>query len=297
MGGSAFGWPGVGERLRAAPGRAFGIPPALLRSGRELASFQEVVAHWLVPCGYPLGVHARRAGRCQKLEVWAHGADVRLLTRLPLLARRAIRSLLGVEASFVFVSQGLLDDLSQVLDPSTARQLQERSRIEPAPIDVPARATLSDPRTQAGSYLVWVGRDTPGKRLDLAIETARRANVRLVVVGSDRGLGVLPRNETLRWIAHARALVVTSIAEGAPTVVREARALDVPVIAFPCGDLRARARADRGITLVETEADLQRAMTAADASALGEHADEEARREWDGAEEDERHREAGSALR
>lgn len=264
MGGDAFGWPGVFERLRVAPWRVTGIAPALVRSARALAPFPQVIAHWLVPCGYPLGIYARRAGCCEELEVWAHGTDVRLLTRSPLVARHVIQALLKVEASLVFVSESLLDDLTSVLDAPIARALRTLSRIEAAPIDVPARNSLSDPRDNPlENYLIWVGRDTPDKRLGLAIDAAKQCNAPLVVIGSKRGLGVLPRLETLRWMAHARALVSTSIAEGAPTVVREARALGVPVIAFACGDLRERARHDRGITLVETGADLQREMRSA----------------------------------
>lgn len=295
MGGEAFGWPGVAERLRVAPWRAFGIPPALLRAARALTPYHEVFAHWLLPCGYPLGWYARRRGRCSRLEVWAHGADVRLLSRSPRAARHVLRALLGVEASFVFVSNALRDELCGSLDGVTAQALLAASRIEAAPIDVPPRSALSDPRTPPlAAYVLWVGRDTPDKRLDLALAAAARTGATLVVIGSARvGLGLLPRQETLRWIAHASALVVTSVAEGAPTVVREARALEVPVIAFPCGDLPERAQHDRGISLVETQADLERAMR----SALGEHRDQEPGSEGNGAEEDQRHGKARTPLR
>jgi teichuronic acid biosynthesis glycosyltransferase TuaC len=51
-------------------------------------------------------------------------------------------------------------------------------------------------------------------------------------------------------MAAADVLVSASREEGAPTVVREARALGVPVVAVPCGDLATWAAADPGIALV-----------------------------------------------
>jgi glycosyltransferase involved in cell wall biosynthesis len=70
--------------------------------------------------------------------------------------------------------------------------------------------------------------------------------------------GRLPRSEALAWIANASALVSTSRVEGAPTVVREARALGVPVVAFPAGDLAKLAQLDRGIHLVHDQSALER---------------------------------------
>lgn len=63
-------------------------------------------------------------------------------------------------------------------------------------------------------------------------------------------LGQLPRNETLKWIGAADALVSASRHEGAPTVVREARALGVPVVAAAAGDLLEWAKSDPGLHVV-----------------------------------------------
>ena len=66
----------------------------------------------------------------------------------------------------------------------------------------------------------------------------------------------------LRYIAFADALVSTSLDEGSPTVVREARALGTRVIAFPAGDLAEKSKKDLGITLVHDDAAFVAALRA-----------------------------------
>jgi glycosyltransferase involved in cell wall biosynthesis len=110
------------------------------------------------------------------------------------------------------------------------------------------------------------------KRVDLAIAAARAASptVRLVVVGDGperpalerlaalpdvRLTGALPRREALAWIAAADVLLHPSSVEAAPTAVREARALGVPVIACDAGDVAAWAADDPGIVIAEPGVD------------------------------------------
>jgi glycosyltransferase involved in cell wall biosynthesis len=91
-----------------------------------------------------------------------------------------------------------------------------------------------------------------------------RAPSRIVVLGdgplapalarldpSVTALGQRLRPEALAWIAAADLVVSASRNEGAPTVIREARALGVPVLAVPAGDLRAWAATDPGIELID----------------------------------------------
>ncbi|MBL8743188.1 MAG: glycosyltransferase, partial [Myxococcales bacterium] len=230
--------------------------PFPLRATRAVRDFDRVIAHWMVPCAFPIAL-ARR-----EVEVWCHGADVRLLLRTPRLARRIARSLIERDARFVFVSGALRDAFAGALDERTAALLQASSRIEPAPIEVPDRDTLTRPPDAGRRYIVWVGRLVPEKRPLLAARLAAEAKREIFFVGDGsvslpapaRSLGRLPRAEALRYIAFADALVSTSLDEGSPTVVREARALGTRVIAFPAGDLAEKSKKDPGITLVTDEA-------------------------------------------
>ncbi len=267
VGGEAlFAWPGAWARARERPTRLAHAPAFALRARsvvRELARGgpSRVVAHWALPSAWPIA--AAHAG---PLEIVSHGADVRLLLRLPRPARaELVRRLLGAQTTWTFVSQALRAELLAGLDASLGARLAAQSRVEPAPLELPEREALPALaprfRLEPGRYVVWVGRDVPSKRLELALTACARARVRLAVVGAARAadsehvrwLGALPRPEALSVIAHAGALLSTSAVEGAPTVVREARALGVDVVACDAGDLRSWAERDRGISLVAPE--------------------------------------------
>jgi len=104
----------------------------------------------------------------------------------------------------------------------------------------------------------------PEKRVALALQALELLDpLSTVVVGDGPELsalrtrfpdvhftGQLPRPEALRWIAAADLLISASAHEGAPSVVREARALGVPVVAVAAGDLADWAKADPGLLLV-----------------------------------------------
>jgi len=197
----------------------------------------------------------------------AHGSDVRLLERMPRALRVAlVRALLRRGATFRFVSH----DLAERLARSTDERVLRHAVVAPSPIDVrgapgrdEARAALAVARHTR--LAVIVSRLVPGKRVDVAIGMARGTGAeRVVVVGegpeasrlAPDGSGVelagaVPRDRALAWIAAADVLVSASRDEGAPTVVREARALGVPVLAVPAGDLVRWAAADPGITLTD----------------------------------------------
>lgn len=261
-----FAWPGAAARLRERPHRLASVlsfSASVASRSREIAAADRLVAHWLLPCASLLA----QLGRAP-LEAWAHGADVRLFCRLPDLVRRGVaRALLDRDSRFVFVAADLREQMLRGMPSSMAVELEARSFVSPAPIRVPERATLSDPRAAGqlpDGYVVWVGRRVAEKRPDAAAAIAARAGAPLVLIGDGTlppppgtiALGRLGRHDTLRWIAHARALVSTSRHEGAPTAVREARALGVPVVAEPCGDLARWAADDAGIHLARGEQDM-----------------------------------------
>lgn len=278
-GGALFAWPGALARAKEAPWRllAAGVFAAgvLARLGAIAADgpIDRAVAHWIVPCAFPLAVAGTRA----PLDVVAHGADVRLLLRAPREVReRVLGALLDRGARFTFAAASLLEGLSRSLGPRLAEALARNAHVEPPAIDVPevgerATALRASLGLGAGERLVVTAcRLIPSKRVALAMEAAHAAGagLRLVVVGDgperealDRkaealGAGVtftgaLPRREALAWVAAADLLLHPSAVEAAPTVIREARALGVPVIACEAGDVAAWAADDAGIRVVE----------------------------------------------
>lgn len=267
-GGSAFGWPGALERLREDPMRAFSALVFCVATRRALAKLgplDDVVAHWILPGAFPIALPAG-----PRLEVVVHGSDVGVLEKLPGSAARAIvRALFDAGARLRFVS----DDLRSRVARLDARALGPRGRVQPSPVYVRGTPDRRTARTRLAvkdheRLAVVVGRLVASKRADVAISWAMARAERVIVIGDGpeheslvagvrQGaprvtfLGRLPRPETLAWIAAADVLVSASRSEGAPTAVREARLLGVPVVTAPCGSTAAWAAADPGITILD----------------------------------------------
>jgi glycosyltransferase involved in cell wall biosynthesis len=237
--------------LAARPWRALDALSWTFEARRVVAGLavDSVVAHWSVPCGWPVAVAAPDAD----LALVSHGGDVRLLAAMPEMLRGPLVERLARRArSWTFVSRALLDTLARALDGATRAHLERIARVEAAPIELPdVRAAIGRCRAALGGarVAVCVARLVRGKRLDRAIEHVARARDfdALVVVGDgpernrlerlarERGLnarfvGQVSRHEALGWIGAADALLHTSEAEGLSTVVREADALGTPVI-------------------------------------------------------------------
>jgi len=277
-GSSLFGFPGAVARAKESPLRlagALAFAEGARRRMRAIGHVDRVIAHWIVPSAWPL-----LAGIDAPIDLVSHGADVRLLVALPRPMREAIvRSLLERDARFQFVATHLLDTLARSLRPSIADRLRAVSRVEPAPFDLPdvghaaahVRRTLE--MKPAETLAVCVGRLVPEKRYDLALLGLAHAapHVRLAIVGDGpersrltamakasgvraTSTGALPRKQALAWIAAADVLVHPSASEGAPTVVREARALGTHVVACAAGDLERWAELDAGIAIVPADA-------------------------------------------
>ncbi len=293
MGGvGLFGHPGALERLRAHPLRVAEFAPfayRVLTRLRALGRMDRLVAHFLVPSGWPLATLARGRGHDGEIDVVSHGSDVRLLGRMPARLRQAwVRSLVDAGVRFRFVSAALRRELMQGLPDELAQRIAQTSSIDlpalllPRPIPPPGsglpdrdaayvRAWLAR-RAEVGARqpVLWVMvcRLIPAKKVDLGLRLAAQHRAILWIVGDgpERGMleelgralgvhahffGQLPRDATLALMGCADRLVHLSEAEGAPTVVREARALGVPVLARPVGDLRAWAAEDPGISLAD----------------------------------------------
>jgi teichuronic acid biosynthesis glycosyltransferase TuaC len=272
----AFGFPGALARLRERPLRlsnAAQFVASALRWLRHAPTPDRLIAHFLLPCGVPIatrGLGSRRAA----VEVVVHGSDARLFARLP-FARGAIgKDLLRANAQLRFVSSELHDLVLGALPPAQRRILQARARVEPCSIDVTDTMTREQSRARLGipessRVAVIIARLVPSKRVDVALEACRRiTDLRTIVVGDGPErtalarrfpaasfVGHVERPLALTYLSAADVLVSASLLEGAPTVVREARALGTPVVCLPAGDVARWAQSDPGIHVVSPAAE------------------------------------------
>ena len=234
----AFGWPGVLARVREQPSRALAVAAFLARLRRRLRACpaELVVAHWLWPCGL-LALEQARAS-----ELWAHGSDVRLLLRQPRLLRAFAALAVRRPTRLVFVAEHLRASFLNALEPELRTRLQPQTAVEPAPIDVPDAEPGLMNELPKGPFLSWVGRLIESKNPQLAVRVAREAGLPLVIVGDGpislpaqpgvMQLGLRPRWQALEVIRQSCLLLSTSREEGLSTVIREALAVERPVVAL-----------------------------------------------------------------
>jgi glycosyltransferase involved in cell wall biosynthesis len=159
---------------------------------------------------------------------------------------RAMRDVIVRRAAHVVCPSSYLAEL-------TAGWGVPRERVDvlpnPAP-DVSAVVSRDEARARHGfdgTTLVFGGRLTEQKTLDLAIEAARRAGVRLVIAGDgpDRArlervggatfLGAQPRAAVLELFRAADASILSSSWENFPHGVVESLAAGTPVVATDVG--------------------------------------------------------------
>jgi teichuronic acid biosynthesis glycosyltransferase TuaC len=259
-----FGPPGALPRLAARPWRALGIIGFTLRARRlldRLGPFDAIVAHWLLPSAWPIAL-----GKAPRLEAVAHGSDVRLLARLPRALRLSIGRALAREGCIVrCVSEHVRSELVAATSPGPSLH----TIVAPSPIELPAALDRPGARARLGIDLrtrlvVIVARLIPEKRVAVALRAvALLPDVQVVVVGGGpllkrlahdhpavRFTGEVNRDLCIEWIAAADVLVSASRLEGAPTVVREARALGTRVVACAAGSLAAIAESDPDLWVV-----------------------------------------------
>jgi teichuronic acid biosynthesis glycosyltransferase TuaC len=269
-GDDAFGFPGALARLREKPARAwdaFGFSARALAWLRQAPPPTRVIAHFLLPCGLPIGTRGVHRGRTE-LEIVVHGSDARLFARLP--ARRLLaRELLRADARLRFVSHELSGVVLGAMPPAERALLAARSRVEPCCIDVEPVPERAAARRELGiapeaRVAVIVARLVAEKRVEVALEACQRVpqlTTFVVGEGAERGalerrfpgahfVGHVPRPRALTYVAAANVLVSASLLEGAPTVVREARALGTEVVCLPAGDLLRWAASDPGLHVV-----------------------------------------------
>lgn len=271
-GGGAFGFPGALERMRREPRRAVDAAQFIANAIRWLKRAPvpaRVIAHFLLPCGVPIATRGLAGTGCE-LEIVVHGSDARLFAALPAGRRLLGSELVRARACLRFVSSELHDLVLGALTASQQAILRQKSRVEPCALDLPVALSRRQARSlvgidQAARLAVIVARLVPSKRVHVALEACRRVpGLDCIVVGDGpersrlaqqfpavRFVGQLARPRALAYVAAADALVSASLREGAPSVVREARALGTPVVCLAAGDLRRWAQSDRGIYVVD----------------------------------------------
>lgn len=255
--GGAFGWPGAAARIRERPSRLLeaGAWTAEAAVRVRAARPERVIAHWSVPCGFPVADAALAFSEGVELELVSHGGDIRLLRALPdTLRLRLVERLVARATRWRFVSAALQAELDQELPARLADAIGGIARVEPSPlgsIDSVRERARARRRGLGGRHLyVCAGRLVPAKRVDKVIDyvasSVHSVAPILVVLGDGperarleevavrwrldaRFLGTTPRDEALAWIGAADEVVHASAAEGLSTVVREAERLGVRV--------------------------------------------------------------------
>lgn len=242
--GGLYGWPGATARLTEQPLRAMGAPIWLraVRQALRREKPDEVIVHWALPNAWavPSGVPTRMV---------SHGADVRLLERLPpLFAAR----LLWNAVEWRFVAPHLLCAVRAMLVGKDVHHFDRIAHVAPsavAPIVVDEALRIKLRAKYRGPVFVIVGRLVRAKGVMRAIDhfiahCAHGKAGSLVIVGDGperpelerraRGYrvhftGMLARTEAVTWIAAADELWIASREEGAPTVVREAETVGTSI--------------------------------------------------------------------
>lgn len=222
-------------RIRQALRR--GLPAA---DGRASARpFGLVHAHYVLSGVAALLAGARRPDR--PLVVTHHGIEVFEGWQAP-LARVVSR----------------LADRSLVISPAMAARLElDATAVLPCGIDLqrfrPRDRTAACRELgldEARRRIAWVGADRPEKRLALArqaasLVAARRPDVDLHVVSG------LPPEAVPVHLAACDVLLVSSTREGGPLVVKEALAMQLPVVSTAVGDVAALLAGLPGCAVVD----------------------------------------------
>lgn len=182
--------------------------------------FDIIHAHY-VHCGW-----IARLQRGVPIVVSSHGSDT-----------------LGYECWFLRRLRPLVDAMT-----ITSRQNQERSGLlDTYLLPCGVNTDLFRPQDQSEArkqlawdcsrkYMLYVGRDTPRKRLDILRDAHRlvkatRDDVDLVLATS------LPHSDVPTYMNAADVFVFASETEGSPVVIKEALACNLPIVSVDVGDV------------------------------------------------------------
>jgi teichuronic acid biosynthesis glycosyltransferase TuaC len=283
-------------------GLAYGY--AILPVLRSLAGGGPIVlhGHCLYPDGAGVAFAARRLGWPYLLT--AHGSDVNVYARRPLIRTQIGRALRGARG-VVAVSSPIQRVLREMLGPAAppiehipcagfdAGSFGRERRAE-------ARGALG--LGPAGRLVLFVGNLVPIKATDRLVEAwgilsrsgalgdhdrlavvgegrcrgdLERQTARLGLGGSVRFEGAIPPERVPRWLSAADLLCLVSRNEGTPNVIVEALASGRPVVATPVGGVADLIEHGRNGLLAEAAPE---ALASAIQVALGRDWDEAALR-------------------
>jgi glycosyltransferase involved in cell wall biosynthesis len=249
---------GIVPNLRQHPWLLLQVPPliaALTRRALRLApAFDVIHAHWLYPAGIA-GVIAARQWKIP-LVVTSHGGDLNLARDWWAL-RFIIRRICQAADACVGVSRSLCEQLVAL------GALSDRVALIPCGVDLPGAPPPSNDevitaqqgfKAFEGLRLVYVGSLIPRKSVETLLEAhhelvRRGHSVACAIVGSgpakDRLQKIVQRRSQRNvvfagaqaassipgWMSAGQVLVLPSLSEGSPSVVMEAMAMGLPVVA------------------------------------------------------------------
>lgn len=249
---------GIAPALRQHPWLVAQVPPLIAaltwHALRVAKSFDVIHAHWLYPAGIAGVVAAKHHGL--PLVITSHGGDLNLAKHsrvLELVCNRishASDACIGVSRTLCeqFRAFGIAEDKT-VCFPVGAHV----TNISSSYTRDCDKAFLNF-KSFDGLRVIFVGSLTPRKSVETILEAhhkleARGLSVASAIVGPGPlrdGLKSMARKDLMKnvfivgeqppslipmWISAAHALVLPSLSEGQPTVVMEAMALGLPVIA------------------------------------------------------------------
>lgn len=252
---------GIWPNLRQKPRRILQAPSLVLRLAQALRQkpARPVLAHWLVPAGL-----SALLADVQRLVVIVHGSDLALLERLPigaLLARRISAHAQGL----IFVSEELRQRFIHLTGKAEALGcLKVLPPTTFAPVLLPRDRALASlwRAARETKIILFVGRLIPSKGVSVLLralaEMKTKTSCYIVGSGPDlaplqaqsqslglsarlRFLGPLPPAKLGEIFAAADLLILPSRpdpgghAEGFPTVLIEAMASALPIVASRVG--------------------------------------------------------------
>jgi glycosyltransferase involved in cell wall biosynthesis len=262
---------GAPDNLRLQPGRWAGaaafIAALHIASRHQLSGCDALVSSWCIPSGWVASrIAAGRAHLCI-----CHATDIRWLSRIP-GSREVARRIAAGSTSMWFLSARFRDRFFETagMDPSTTTTHLGPMPIEPPQLPLESRSRLRRRLGIDGFTLLFMGRLVPVKGLDGLLraiaDLPAPVGIRIAGDGPERGkLGSLARrlgvDATFEgWVAGERkeallracdAIVVPSCPrEGLPTVLFEAKARGLPIIATEVGAIGDHLKGSAGALLV-----------------------------------------------